>query len=152
MKTITIRAGRSTTGADVQEEVLVEELHPEEFRLLRSPGLVLGLAAEDVFRRTPEGKHELVSRGQNVCVQIFVPEKDRAALQTFLTAEVDRLGGRLDGVARGHLVFTIPVKAGFGAIEQALNQGVDHYPAAEWYFGNVYAEDGVTPLNWWHKQ
>ena len=24
-------------------------------------------------------------------------------------------------------------------------------PASEWYFGNVYADDGVTPLGWWER-
>ena len=23
------------------------------------------------------------------------------------------------------------------------------FPGVEWFFGNVYDEDGVTPLEWW---
>ena len=36
-------------GKPAQEEVLVERLGPDRFRLLRSPGLVSGLAAGDEF-------------------------------------------------------------------------------------------------------
>jgi hypothetical protein len=47
-------------------------------------------------------------------------------------------------------VFTVPVSAGFGAVEAAFDGYVRRQPGAEWYFGNVYDErDGMTPLNWW---
>ena len=25
------------------------------------------------------------------------------------------------------------------------------HPDSEWYFANVYADDGVTPLGWWES-
>jgi hypothetical protein len=34
-------------------------------------------------------------------------------------------------------------------LEEKLNRAVEGSPGAEWYYGNVYADDGVTPLNWW---
>ena len=47
------------------------------------------------------------------------------------------------------LLFTIPVSATFPVIEATLDDFVAGDPGAEWLFGNVYADDGRTPLDWW---
>jgi hypothetical protein len=48
------------------------------------------------------------------------------------------------------LVFTVPVAAGFPAIEKRLERRVDELPGATWWYGNVYeAGDPSRPLNWW---
>jgi hypothetical protein len=68
----------------------------------------------------------------------------------FATGRVIELRGWLDGKAAKELVYTIPVSAGFPAIEGLFSEVKAAYPDVEWYFGNVYDErDGVTPLNWW---
>lgn len=46
-------------------------------------------------------------------------------------------------------MFTVPVRAGFERIERVMADAVASHPDCEWYFGNVYAEDGVTQLGWW---
>ena len=60
-----------------------------------------------------------------------------------------KLGGTLDGLDSKVVVYTIPVTAGFEAVEKELNEVVSIFEGAEWYYGNVYDQDGVTPLNWW---
>ena len=60
------------------------------------------------------------------------------------------LGGRLDGRADRVLVFTIPVEAGFGRVEDVFGRFAGGHPGYEWYYGNVCdPADGVTPLGWW---
>ena len=66
-----------------------------------------------------------------------------------VTKDVWELGGSLDGRADNLTVYTIPVTAGFAQVEQVFNGLIDRHPDVEWYFGNVYADDGVTPLGWW---
>jgi hypothetical protein len=48
------------------------------------------------------------------------------------------LGGTFDGTT-------------FSAIEAVFNRFLEEHPESEWYYGNVYADDGVTPLGWWEK-
>ncbi len=43
------------------------------------------------------------------------------------------------------LSFTVPVKAGFPAVEAAMREVVGD----EWYFSNVYDLATNQPLNWW---
>ena len=125
--------------------------------LMRSPGLVSGLAAGDEFELSdddePQG-YRVLSRGRNICVQIFFPH-DPSRCRQPLVPLAERIGGRLDGGASsgkssGVLVFTFPVSVGFPAIERVMAQVKSLNPACKWYYGNVYdPKDGVTPLNWW---
>lgn len=148
-ETLRLIAGTSTSGTLVWEEVLVLRLAPSRFQLLRSPGLVLGLAADDVFESTGDGTFSLVSRGRNLCIQVFCGPR-LSELEGVLSLRMGQLGGRLDGKEERLLVYTVPVSAGFPAIERCLAESVGRFPGAEWYFGNVYDPvDGTTPLNWW---
>ena len=84
-------------------------------------------------------------RGRNLAIQVYADH----AQADGLIGEFAGLGGRIDARASGLTVFTVPVEAGFPRVESALRRFVAAHPDAEWYFGNVYAADGVTPLNWW---
>jgi len=91
----------------------------------------------------------MLARGGNLCIQIF-----REAGTDAMTAQAEQaaasLGGRLDGEAERVLVATIPVRLGFTKIERVIQDLVDKFPGAQWYYGNVYDPvDGITPLNWW---
>ncbi len=72
-ETIHVPVGRASSGNDVVESLLVEPAGEGVYRLLRSPGLVDGLAAGDVFRLLPcdEAPFEILERGGNVAVQIY---------------------------------------------------------------------------------
>lgn len=147
--TIHIFAGRTSAGKDVFEEVLVSDADAGEYRLERSPGLALGLAAGDCFKRGDGGHFEVTKRGGNLCIQI-IGEMIETDVEKEMTARLSRLGGRLDGRTASELVFTVPASAGFGTIEEELGWLARNAPQIQWFYGNVYdPEDGVTPLNWW---
>jgi hypothetical protein len=133
----------------VEEEVVVEPLGGNRHRLLQSPGLVLGLAAGDVFEVGERGECRVLERGRNVCIQIFF-RADGPSLEARATEGLAALKGRLDGKTAKELVYTVPVSSGFTEMERVLADLVSRFPGAEWYYGNVYdPNDGVTPLNWW---
>jgi hypothetical protein len=73
-----------------------------------------------------------------------------ARLEAEPTARVARIGGRLDGSIERGLAYTLPLEAGFPAIERVFIDWAAEHPGWEWFFGNVYDPvDGVTPLNRW---
>jgi hypothetical protein len=88
-------------------------------------------------------------RGGNLAIQLFSLEPV-GPFQAELAEQAQRLGGTLDGAIERGLVFTVPVSAGFPAVESLFKAWVAEHPGWEWYYGNVYDPgDGVTPLNWW---
>jgi hypothetical protein len=148
-ETLNLFAGRRSDSSRVDEEVLVRSLGSRRFELLKSPGLVLGLAAGDVFELNDHDEFVVVTRGRNLCVQLFFMTEPEALAQE-ANRRLEPMGGRLDGRAVHQLVYTVPVAAGFESIEGALRDLITKFPQVTWYFGNVYdPKDGVTPLNWW---
>jgi len=119
-----------------------------------SPGLALGTAAGDVVEVGSDGAFRVVIRGGNIAVHVSTPASGNQQRDA-LTETIGTLGGWLD--ARGWTrdganslsVYTIPVAAGFPAIEQALTAFADETPGGHWYYANVYGADDKTPLNWW---
>lgn len=151
MDTLELLAGKSSTGSPVYEKVIVTQLQNGNYQLLASPGMVLGLAANDIFRLNKEeyGAFVIVDRGRNVCIQIF-KQYDIDAVESYVTPLIVELDGKLDGKSKKQLVYTVLVDKGFGTIEAILNHSVAKFPDMEWLYGNVYdPTDGVTPLNWW---
>lgn len=149
---LTVRAGMSSTGNVVFEELLVERLDRDLYRVLASPGLVLGVAADDTIRVRAPHEFDVVRRGGNLCVQIFVPSGIDAVEQV-ATRELMSISGRMDGKVTGLLIYTVPLLSGFGSVERVLNSLVQTFPGVEWYYGNVYDPvDGTTPLNWWKRE
>ena len=134
--------------SDVVEEVLVEKLGENRYRIASSPGMLEGVAADDVIAldpAVPDGFH-LLERGKNICVHLFCDEKRRDEIQAALTQRLGALGGWMDGtMGRTGLCFTIPVDAGFAAIEEAMRGVVGD----EWSYANVYDAATGAPLNWW---
>jgi hypothetical protein len=120
-----------------------------------SPGLALGTAAGDVVEVDRDGTFRVISRAGNVAVHVgaaAAANSQRAAL----TKAIRALGGWLDGIgwtrdgANSLSVYTIPVAAGFPAIQGALAAFSSAVPGSEWYYANVYdPADDKTPLNWW---
>jgi hypothetical protein len=149
VETLKLLAGPSSSGTPAYEEVLAERRSMKRYKLLKSPGLVQGLAAGDVFEALPDGTFNVVERGRNLSIQIF-GRGDMNPVERLATERLSVLGGRLDGQSQRELVYTVPIVAGFPAVEAILNELVARFPAVDWYFGNVYdPSDGVTPLNWW---
>lgn len=148
-------AGRKGNGDVVHEQVLVERVSDGVFELVKSPGLVLGVAAGDHLFIAADGSFDILKRGMNVAVQLFGDDPAGNAIshiESVLSEGFRGIGGRLDGRADRLLVYTVPVRAGFPKIERVLNDAVARVQGVNWFFGNVYdIEDGVTPLNWWQS-
>src|SRR5690348_3676893 len=89
-------------GQPVYENVLVTKIENNGFRLVRSPGLVPGMAAGDEFELNSHEAHgfRLLKRGGNVCVQLFLINNAVQCRQTVVPL-VEQLGGWLDGETAG---------------------------------------------------
>ena len=134
----------------VTQPVPARKLPDGTFDILFSPGLVQGVAAGDTIRLSDrhKGAFDVVRHGGNVSLQLFRQE-GIAPVAQWLLPRLTPLSGRLDGRVEKGAVFTVPLNVGFQAIEEVLSEAVKEFPDVEWYYGNVYADDGITPLNWW---
>jgi hypothetical protein len=141
------------TGSEMLE---VAAVPPDRWRLLHSPAFVDGLAGGDVIEldSTLVEGFRLASRSRNVAVIAVVADADDCAsvaareLRDALLA----LGGVFDGGPPRMLVFTVPLAAGFPAIESALREFQEDQGGATWWYGNVYERgDSTRPLDWWRS-
>lgn len=136
------------------EAIPAEPLGGNRFRLMVSPGMLEGLAAGDEIEIDAAHRpgYRILRRSGNLCVWFYFPEpvhEHHPDVQT-LTREVEAIGGWLDGGYSRMVVFTIPVTAGFPAVEAVLDAAAARYPGSTWLYGNVYDQrDGKTPLAWW---
>lgn len=145
--------GVATRGVEM---VPAKFLSDGSWLMLRSPLYAMQLAAGDTIRvaNSDVGSFDSVTRGGNVAVQFYLSENEsndpEATVQVAnrVMPEVVRLGGRLDGQTAGLIVFTIPVGAGFSAIEDVFAAAVCEFPGSQWQYANVYAATG-EPLRWW---
>lgn len=150
IETINLLVGTSGSSSTMRENLPVLSLGDEKYKLLTSPGLVLGLAKDDEVKYVANtGEFELLRRGRNVCVQVFHDPGIETIIEELITRVTTQLKGTLDGQSEKFVVFTVPIETGFGDIETVMNDFVAESGICEWYFGNVYGEDGETPLDWW---
>lgn len=126
---------------------------PGRVRLDATPGLAVGCAAGDVVEVGRQGEFVVIARGGNLGIQVLAPA---AAAHDFspLASRVSELGGYLDGgrdTQAGTIrVFTVPVAAGFAAVEDAFESFCRAHPGVTWSYTNVYEPgEGATPLLWW---
>lgn len=142
---VKLRVGEKESGEPVFENVLVEPVDEGHLRLLHTPGLALGVASGDIIDFNAEDdSYKVFSRAGNLAVQIFGPPDLAMAIEP----EIRGLGGWHDGGVKNLTIFTVPARAGFGPIEAILNS-LSVEQGMEWYYGNVYDDDGTTPLGWW---
>ena len=137
---IDLVAGEDSSGELVYERLPARVVEEGEYVVIASPVLVLGIAAGDRVR-IQGGQFEVIERSGNLAIQVFGASSNEVA---GLRESVARISGSLDGQDSKAAVFTVPVTAGFAAIEELFKKS-----GVEWYYGNVYADDGVTPLGWW---
>ncbi|MDT8428058.1 MAG: DUF4265 domain-containing protein [Pseudomonadales bacterium] len=150
---IPVVAGYNAEGDTVFEQICVQPVAEVrgEFRLLKSPAFVRGLASGDRIRYPTDTLNgfELIRHSGNLCVRVLRKEK-LDELEQVLTAEMEMLDGTLDQQSPGILVYSIHVSIGFSQIEALMDRLIGQFTNAVWYYGNVYdPADGVTPLNWW---
>jgi hypothetical protein len=147
-------SGGSRVGS---EEVPAERVGSCTWRLLRSPLYATEVAAGDVIRLQDEGtgEFEIVKRGGNVCVQLFLGPNESddmqatSAVANAVLERIEPLGGRVDAQTAGLVVFTLPVVSGFAAIERVFKAAARVYPGVQWQYANVYHPVSGEPLRWW---
>ena len=143
--------GTETTGAEVDEVVPARHLGDDLYVVLGTPGVVYGCAAGDTVRVRPDGRFVVVERGGNIALHIY-------GRHQFEDRQIDALRARfepLDGIVEAppgarFAVVTVPATAGFPAIEAAVGNWVSAQAEAEWFFGNVYDDEGAA-LRWWEQ-
>ena len=146
---VLLRVGERSSGEAAFEPVHALPLRGRQYLLEFSPGLAYGLAAGDEFELADDGTYQILKRGRNIAVRVFFDQPIQQRSQE-LTSLVLALGGRLDGSTNQGLAYTIPIEAGFKAIESVFTAFVEANQSTIWEFGNVYADDG-RPLNWWQS-
>ncbi len=133
------------------QPVEVQHIGDDDYLVLYSPGLVEGIAAGDHIRLTDAelGEFSLLKRGGNIAVKLAWPSGScmGSRIETLREA-LEELGARLDGFIDTAAVWTIPSSAGFAAIEKAFDTASSNVPGAEWWYGNVYDDEG-KPFGWW---
>lgn len=158
MERVRIRADvERADGAPAFEIVDVDRLGPNTYRLHASPGLALDLAAGDVFEVDSDGITRVVTRGGNVCVQIYLYEgAELSSVEEAARSAFEPLGGLVDGLAAREVVVTVPVTAGFEAIEVRLDslqaaeefctRQQDETPGSEWVIRDTATRAVVKSL------
>jgi hypothetical protein len=138
---------RDSASGGASEPVHAVSLGGSTYRVSYSPGIVYGVAADDEIEVDAEGKFRVLRRGGNLAVRVLC-ESGVDSLVEEACASVERLGGRLDGRVESGLVFTIPIQAGFEAVERLFNDITRMQAGAIWEYGNVY-DDAGRSLLWW---
>lgn len=110
--TIRVVAGHGTGGQAAYEEVPAEPVGEGRFRVLATPGIAGGLAADDVVELDADGLATVVKRGGNLGIQVYSETHPADALETLIRA-IEDLGGWLDGlISERAIALTVPVAAG----------------------------------------
>jgi hypothetical protein len=137
-------------GGKGLEHVHAEPVGDRRYRVLSSPGFVLGVAAGDEIELAGEdGQFRVLQHGGNLAVQLFSKEPVRAFRESLGAKVRDSLKGVLDGGIERGLVFTIPIETGFDVVEAFFDGVVREIPGTEWMYGNVYDPETGSPLGWW---
>lgn len=154
MKHITLPVFSDDGRLETREVLEVQPVAPGRCRLLHSPAFVDGLAAGDVIEldENERSGFRVLSRAGNLAVIVtFAENQDRSTEPVErLVRAVEALGGNRDGGPARMLVLTVPLRAGFPAVEKLMNGFVAELPGTSWWYGNVYERgDAARPLDWW---
>ena len=150
--TIKVFAGRSPTGI-VQEELLVLPIGENKFKLLKSPGLAMDMAKDDIIELVSEESPPLVQkRGGNFCIHVYSDFMPTSEIEKLEKLVVENLRGSLDGIYEGNLTFSVPSSAGVERIKNSFDE-FTRRTGIQWYYSNIYKNpqnsSDETLLNWW---
>lgn len=139
---INILAGHNKNGP-VHEELPATQLDDGAYRLLASPGLVLGLAKNDLISLDKEGKAQLLQHGGNFCIQIYLENPDQEKISKAAEIIDNKLSGTIDGIDGGVIAFSVPTSNGFKKTNDIFDQ-IRSLLGSEYYYSNVYKNLGDT--------
>ena len=129
---------------------LLRRIITGHFRVIFSPGLVYGIAAEDEIEVWGEGEFKVTRRGGNLAVRVFSEQPIRGICDRLIERVSSELGGRMDGEPKNVMAFTGPVSATFSAVEAVFEAFANRISSVVWEYWNVYDQEG-NPLNWWAR-
>ncbi|MBQ0895096.1 DUF4265 domain-containing protein [Micromonospora sp. U56] len=145
---VRLLAGTASSGQPCYELIPAAMVEQGVYEVLASPGLTHGCAAGDRIRVRHDGSFEVLRRGGNLCLVLYPPTPPSGDSIAALTTAFTHLDGLVEMPADGRfIVVTVPVAAGFAAVEDAVNSWTAEQDCP-WEYGNVYDEDG-HPLGWW---
>jgi len=147
MGEIVVKAGTRGDGQSVYERLPAEELGNNLYRLLRSPAFAPGIARGDTVELREGGVVDVVERSGLLVIRLFA-RAGISAMAATLGPALNSFDGEIEHEDERMLVFSVPVSAGFGAIEAVMTQLLEGQGDAAWRYGNVYDAEG-EPLNWW---
>lgn len=144
-------AGTASSGRPVYEVVPATLVEADVYEILGSPALATGCAAGDRIRILEDGHFEILTRGGNLCLVIYPQSPLDDGAVAALRAGFDGLEGVVESPAdRQFIVVTVPISAGFPAVEAAVMEWTLSN-GAEWQYLNVYDEYD-RPLGWWEDE
>jgi hypothetical protein len=148
---IRVLAGTASSGRPVYEVLPAALTEDNDYEILGSLALAYGFAAGDRLRVADDSTYEVLRRGGNLCIRSYPAtapsEADVAALMT----EFEPLSGLVEMPPdRRFVVITVPMTAGFPAVEAAVD-GWATARAWDWEYGNTYDEQG-NALGWWDNE
>ncbi len=146
---VRLLAGYGKDGKAAHELTPARRVGEDEWLIVGTPGLANGCAAGDRVRVDASGAFAIVERGRNVAVHFYASRAMAEADLLDLRAAFEELSAQVEWPAqRRFAVATVPVGAGFQAIEHVVSSWIEFHPEVEWNYGNVYDGQG-HPLGWW---
>lgn len=143
---------QEATGQVVHEQLPAKHMGEDRFLILATPGLANGCAAGDIIRVNDQGQFVVVVRGGYIAVHVYPPEPLEPRAIEALRHWIVPLGGVVEAPDPPNFaVATVPVTAGFNAIEDAMDAWTAVREETKWFYGNVYDAEG-KPLGWWEPQ
>lgn len=148
-RTLPLPTDLERNGKPLFEEVLVATRGDGRFELLRSPGMVLGLARGDVFTLLGEELpgFRVDEHSGNVAIQIYCESAIAEAVE-HLDRALHKFSATLDGRTDHALVFTVALDVGLELVTGEMERFAMTFPGSEWQYGNLYDAEG-EPLSWW---
>lgn len=147
MTSVVLLAGQRPDGQLIYEEVYGEPVGDNCYRLATSPVFARGAARGDIIRLLVAGRFEVEEHGGNLCVRVLARE-GMEALRQQLDISLQGTGTELDYQNERTLVYSVPVKTGFEAVEAIFNKAMEGREA-QWLYANVYDPVDGEPLDWW---
>lgn len=143
-------AAEDPQGRRAIEEIHVEHAKGGSYRVLNTPALVEGVAAGDTV--ITDGKDPckitVVLYGGRAGVQFFWGRPFTEEEEQIFAAELAKHGATVEGLTEDVLTTSFDASLGFEVIQESVRLLRQMCPTSEWYYANVYAADGKTPLPW----